>query len=112
KKLSHKTLENYFSALSSFYEYLTYEETSNNRSSQQAGCRRRHIAASDPQRIAQDPLNEERRNAWYALDSGVGGHVMVRAEYGGVRGKKRPVSFDTLEFPSQGHSEPGTALKY
>lgn len=26
KKLSHKTLENYFSALSSFYEYLTYEE--------------------------------------------------------------------------------------
>src|SRR5450759_3638969 len=47
--------------------------------------------------IAQDPINEERRNAWYALDSGDGGRVMVLAEHEGVRDTKRPVSFDALE---------------
>ena len=42
--------------------------------------------------IAQDPVNEERRRAWYALDSGEDDRVMVLAEHGGIRDEKRPTS--------------------
>jgi len=47
--------------------------------------------------IAQDPVNEERRKAWYALDSGTGDRVMVLAEHVGIRDKKQPLPADILE---------------
>jgi len=47
--------------------------------------------------LACNPVNEERRTAWYALDSGKGDRVMVLAEHGGVRDEKRPGFDGTLE---------------
>jgi hypothetical protein len=41
--------------------------------------------------IAQDPINEERRRAWYALDAGGDSRVMLLAERGGVSDALRPV---------------------
>jgi len=46
---------------------------------------------------AQSPVNQERRDAWYRLDSGDGGRVMVLAEHGGVRDAKRPMAVSNLE---------------
>jgi len=42
--------------------------------------------------IATDSVNEERRRAWYALDSGEDDRVIVLAEHGGIRDDKRPTS--------------------
>lgn len=46
--------------------------------------------------IAEDPVNVERRQAWYALDAGRDDRVMVLAEHGGVRDARRPVGDDQL----------------
>ncbi len=40
--------------------------------------------------IADDPINEERRAAWRALDSGNNSRVMVLAEHGGIRDERKP----------------------
>jgi hypothetical protein len=47
--------------------------------------------------MVHDPVNEERRRAWYALDSGEGGRVMVLAEHGGIRDENKPVPDSILE---------------
>lgn len=47
--------------------------------------------------ISQNPVNEERRRAWYCLDSGQDDRVMVLAEHGGVRDAVKPVPDDILE---------------
>ncbi len=47
--------------------------------------------------IAQDPANQERRRAWYCLDSGNDDRVMILAEHGGVRDRIKPVPDDILE---------------
>ncbi len=47
--------------------------------------------------LAHSSVNEERRKAWYALDSGDRWRVMVLAEHGGVRDAKRPGSPGALE---------------
>jgi hypothetical protein len=47
--------------------------------------------------IAADPINEERRAAWLALDSGSNSRVMVLAEHGGVRDERKPCSAASLE---------------
>ncbi|MEI6808471.1 MAG: hypothetical protein WCN95_07090 [bacterium] len=41
-------------------------------------------------KLANDPVNEERREAWYLHDAGSSGRPMVLAEYGGVQDKIRP----------------------
>ncbi len=46
--------------------------------------------------LAHNPVNEERRRAWYALDAGVGDRVMVLTEPWDVRDAKRPLAGDTL----------------
>lgn len=46
--------------------------------------------------IARDPANDERRRAWYALDSGSGERVMVLAEAQGNRDERRPVPPESL----------------
>jgi hypothetical protein len=43
-------------------------------------------------RLADDPVNAERREAWYAHDAGTGGRPMILAEIGGIRDAKKPVS--------------------
>jgi len=48
-------------------------------------------------RIATDPVNEERRAAWLALDSGSNERVMVLAEHIGVRDEHKPCSASDLE---------------
>ena len=47
--------------------------------------------------IASDPKNEERRRAWLALDSGHDSRVMVLAEHGGIRDRRKPLSITSLE---------------
>lgn len=47
--------------------------------------------------ISDNPVNKERRRAWYALDAGKGDRVMVLAEHGGIRDKSLPVPNDILE---------------
>jgi hypothetical protein len=47
--------------------------------------------------IAFDPKNEERRRAWLALDSGNDSRVMVLAEHGGIRDRRKPLSITSLE---------------
>ncbi len=51
--------------------------------------------------ISQDPVNQERRKAWYALDSGTNDRVMVLAEHGGIMDKKKPLSADNLECTNE-----------
>jgi len=46
--------------------------------------------------IAEDPVNAERRRAWYALDAGRDERVMVLAEIQGLRDPLRPLSDDQL----------------
>jgi hypothetical protein len=48
-------------------------------------------------RIAADPANRERREAWLALDSGGGSRVMVLAEHEGIRDQRRPCTPVALE---------------
>ena len=45
-------------------------------------------------RIAADPVNIERRNAWYAHDAGPGGRPMILAEIAGIRDKNRWLTED------------------
>jgi len=40
--------------------------------------------------VAHDPVNVERRDAWYRLDSGVGNRVMVLAEDGAIWDENPP----------------------
>lgn len=47
--------------------------------------------------IAADPINEERRAAWLALDSGANSRVMVLAEHGGIKDQRKPFSVGSLE---------------
>jgi len=47
--------------------------------------------------IAQDSINLERKDAWYRMDSGNGGRIMILAEHGGVRDKIKPVPENILE---------------
>ena len=47
--------------------------------------------------IAADPVNLERKAAWYAHDAGTGGRPMVLAEEGGVRDDVRPLPDSALE---------------
>lgn len=52
--------------------------------------------------IAQDPVNLERRQAWYDLDAGTPGcRPMVLAEHGGVCDARRPLSDDRFECQDQ-----------
>ncbi len=46
--------------------------------------------AAELAELATDPVNEERRAAWYGLDEGDAHRPMVLAEVGGVRDQKRP----------------------
>jgi len=46
--------------------------------------------------LSEDPVNVERRQAWYALDSGERERTMVLAEFGGVRDEKKPVADDRM----------------
>lgn len=48
--------------------------------------------AETKMRYAQDPLNQERRQAWYNLDGGNHWRPMVLAEVGGIRDDRRPLS--------------------
>lgn len=41
-------------------------------------------------RVADDPVNRERRAAWHEHDAGAGGRVMVLAEHGAVMDQNRP----------------------
>lgn len=48
--------------------------------------------------LADDPVNLERRRAWYALDAGAdGSRVMVLAEHGAVRDRLAPMTDARLE---------------
>lgn len=47
--------------------------------------------------LAHDPVNEERRRAWHALDAGRGDRVMVLAEHGGIRDRDKPFPDGRLE---------------
>lgn len=47
--------------------------------------------------IAANPINEERRRAWLALDSGNDNRVMVLAEHFGIRDQRKPFSVDIHE---------------
>ncbi len=47
--------------------------------------------------IAADPVNLEKKEAWYAHDAGPGGRVMVLAEHGAVRDENRGVDESALE---------------
>lgn len=47
--------------------------------------------------IAHDPVNEERRRAWYALDAGAADRVMVLAEDWGIRDQQKPLDVAALE---------------
>jgi hypothetical protein len=47
--------------------------------------------------IADDPVNQERRTAWLALDAGNDSRVMVLAEHGGIRDQNKPFSVGNLE---------------
>ncbi|HUU11266.1 MAG TPA: hypothetical protein VM431_12125 [Phycisphaerae bacterium] len=47
--------------------------------------------------IAADPVNLQRKAAWYAHDAGTGGRPMVLAEEGGVRDDVRPLPDSALE---------------
>ena len=46
--------------------------------------------------ISHDPMNQERKRAWYALDAGKDDRVMVLAEHHGIRDGKKPVPDDVL----------------
>ncbi len=46
--------------------------------------------------IAHDPVNLERKAAWYRLDAGDGYRPMVLAEVGGIRDQRRPCGDDLL----------------
>src|SRR5690606_15576355 len=47
--------------------------------------------------IAADPVNAERREAWYKLDSGAPDRrPMILAEHGGVRDPRRPLPEELL----------------
>lgn len=50
--------------------------------------------------IAQDPVNEERRRAWYALDAGQAARPMVLAEIGGIQDERRPVAAAAMRCES------------
>lgn len=50
-------------------------------------------------RLAADPVNLERRDAWYSHDAGPGGRPMVLAEVGGIRDHCHPL--DSLEAACQ-----------
>jgi len=56
-----------------------------------------HRLAERKAAIAADPVNEERRSAWYALDAGEGDRVMVLAEHGGIRDPRKPIPDDVCE---------------
>ena len=43
-------------------------------------------------RMAEDPVNLERREAWYALDDGKSYRPMILAEVGGIRDKASPMA--------------------
>ncbi|MDA0321620.1 MAG: hypothetical protein O2923_02740 [Verrucomicrobia bacterium] len=45
--------------------------------------------AEQKARLAEDPVNVERRNAWYAHDSGGDSRPMILAEHGGVADEKK-----------------------
>ncbi len=47
--------------------------------------------------IAQDPVNQERREAWHRLDRGGDSRPMILAEHGGVRDARAPVTDALLE---------------
>lgn len=47
--------------------------------------------------LANDPINQERKRAWYNLDAGVDHRVMVLAEHGGIRDENRPGPTEPLE---------------
>ncbi|HAS82559.1 MAG TPA: hypothetical protein DCS43_07795 [Verrucomicrobia bacterium] len=47
--------------------------------------------------IAEDPVNQERRAAWLALDAGRDNRVMVLAEHGGIRDQQKPCTVSALE---------------
>lgn len=51
--------------------------------------------------ISEDPANIERREAWYALDTGEHERVMILAEHGGIRDNRKPVSESLLECSDQ-----------
>lgn len=46
---------------------------------------------------AADPVNRERRQAWYNLDGGSSWRPMVLAEFGGIGDDQRPLSQDCLQ---------------
>lgn len=48
-------------------------------------------------KIAQDPVNLERKNLWYKLDSGTDGRPMVLAEVWGVRDETLPLPDSILQ---------------
>jgi hypothetical protein len=47
--------------------------------------------------IVADPVNEERRQAWYALDSGSGDRPIILIERNGIRDPRKPCPDDRLE---------------
>lgn len=53
--------------------------------------------ADTKMRYAMEPVNLERRQAWYNLDGGASWRPMVLAEFGGVNDDKRPLSLNVLE---------------
>ncbi len=61
--------------------------------------------------IADDPVNIERRNAWYALDAGVDDRVMILAEYSGIRDARHPVPSGALECTGDWAREIESALR-
>jgi hypothetical protein len=52
-------------------------------------------------RLAEDPVNRERRAAWLKHDAGTGGRVMVLAEHGAVMDQNRPQPDSDLRCESE-----------
>ena len=52
-------------------------------------------------RLAEDPVNRERRAAWLEHDAGAGGRVMVLAEHGAVMDQNRPQPDSDLRCESE-----------
>ena len=51
--------------------------------------------------LADDPVNRERRAAWFEHDAGAGGRVMVLAEHGAVMDQNRPQPDSDLKCESE-----------
>ena len=56
-----------------------------------------HRLAERKAEISQDPVNRERREAWYKHDAGTDNRPMVLAEIGGIRDQTQPIPESTLQ---------------